>query len=239
MNKACVHTALLAQLREVFVQGEIAPGLKICEAALCARFGVSRTPLREALKVLAAEGLVELLPNRGARVAVVTLDEVEGLFAVAGALEALAGEQAAQRISAAEYEQIASQHAAMRGAFDARDSARYYEANRRIHEALVHATRNPILVTQYAMVNARIRRVRFSSPMTEDIWQRAMAEHEGMLNALARRDAAALAGILKTHLKHKCEAILASLRSQTRVLPAKRRTTQRTKAASTEGRAAN
>lgn len=223
MNKAYVHTALLATLREVFVQGEIEPGSKVCEAVLCARFGVSRTPLREALKVLAAEGHVELLPNRGARVPIMTTEEVEGLFAVAGALEALAGEQAAQRIDAAEYEQIASQHAAMRDAFDARDRARYYEANRRIHEALISATHNPVLMTQYAMVNARIQRIRFSSPMSEDIWQRAMAEHEGMLNALARRDAAALAGILRTHLKHKCEAILVSLRARPSAPPVNRR----------------
>jgi len=239
MNKAYVHTTLLAQLREVFVQGEIAPGTKVPEAALCARFGVSRTPLRESLKVLAAEGHVELLPNRGARVAVVTPDDVEGLFAVAGALEALAGEQAAARITTAEYEQFAAQHAAMRRAFDVRDSVRYYEANRSIHEALIHATRNPVLVAQYGMVNARIRRIRFSSPMTEDIWQRAMAEHEGMLNALARRDAASLSGILKTHLKHKCEAILAALRAQADVPPPRRRNRRRKDAALPDARGAS
>ena len=73
---------------------------------------------------------------------------------------------------------------------------------------LVQATQNPVLEEQYALINARIRRVRFASPLTPEIWARAMAEHEGMLNALARRDAASLAGILKTHLKHKCDAIL-------------------------------
>lgn len=212
MSKEFVHNDLLHELREVFVRGEVAAGAKVPETLLCERFGVSRTPLREALKVLAAEGHVELLPNRGARVREPSLAEVKGLFAVAGALEALAGEQAAEQIDPAQLDHIAQLHARMREAFARRDVPAYYEDNRAIHEAIIGATGNPVLQHQYAMVNARIRRIRFTSPMTPEIWQRAMAEHEGMLNALIRRDAASLSGILKTHLKHKCEAIVTALR---------------------------
>lgn len=212
MSKEFVHNDLLHELREVFVRGEVPPGAKVPEALLCERFGVSRTPLREALKVLAAEGHVELLPNRGARVREPSLAEVQGLFAVAGALEALAGEQAAERIDAAQLEHVSQLHAHMREAFANRQVQAYYDDNRAIHEAIIRATGNPVLIQQYAMVNARIRRIRFTSPMTPEIWQRAMAEHEGMLNALVRRDAATLSGILKTHLKHKCEAIVAALK---------------------------
>lgn len=219
MSKEFVHTNLLDRLREVFVLGEIPPGSKVPEALLCQRFGISRTPLREALKVLAAEGQVELLPNRGARVRLQTLDEVEGLFSVAGALEALAGEQAAERITDAQLAEITALHERMRASFMRREQAGYYAANRAIHEAIVQATRNPVLQSQYAVINARIRRVRFTSPMTEDIWNRAMAEHEGMLNALVRRDSGSLSGILKTHLRHKCEAILKALQAQAAAAP--------------------
>lgn len=211
MSKEFVHLELLDRVRDVFVNGELPAGAKVPEAALCERFQVSRTPMREALKVLASEGHVELLPNRGARVRELSLEEVDGLFAVAGALEALAGEQAAQRITPQEMEGVVALHEGMRRAYEVRDMGAYYVANRAIHEAIVRATRNPVLVAQYATVNARIRRVRFTSPMTEEIWDRAMAEHEGMLNALSRRDAPTLAGILKTHLKHKCEAIVEEL----------------------------
>ncbi|WP_427185319.1 GntR family transcriptional regulator [Bordetella bronchialis] len=223
MSKIFVHASLLDRLREVFVQGEIPPGSKVPEAALCERFGVSRTPLREALKVLAAEGHIELLPNRGARVRELSLDEVEGLFAVAGALEALAGEQAAERVTDEELAEIAALHERMRQAYLRRDRQPYYEDNRAVHEAIVRAARNPVLVSQYAIVNARIRFIRFQSPMTEEIWSRAMAEHDGMLNALMRRDAAALSGILKTHLKHKCQAIVRELQAQAPVPPTRRR----------------
>jgi DNA-binding GntR family transcriptional regulator len=212
MSKEFVHNDLLDNLREVFVRGEVPPGQKVPEAQLCERFGVSRTPLREALKVLAAEGQVELLPNRGARVRALSLEEVDGLFAVAGALEALAGEQACERIAQDELDALAGLHARMKDAFERRDMASYYALNRQIHEGIVRATRNPVLVSQYAILNARIRRIRFDSPMTEEIWSRAMAEHEGMMNALQRRDSAAIAAILKTHLKHKSQAILEAMR---------------------------
>ncbi|MES2187516.1 MAG: GntR family transcriptional regulator [Pseudomonadota bacterium] len=220
-----LHASLLEQLREVFVSGEVPEGHKVPEALLCERFGVSRTPLREALKVLAAEGHVELLPNRGARVRALSLEEVDGLFAVAGALEALAGEQACERITDAELAQLQTLHDEMRACFDRRDMAPYYTLNRRIHEAIVQATRNPVLVAQYANLNARICRIRFATAMSPEIWSRAMAEHEGMLNALMRRDAAALSSILKTHLKHKAQAILTGLAQQAdaAALPAGRR----------------
>ncbi len=223
MSKEFVHTTLLEDLREVFVLGEVPPGQKVPEAALCERFGVSRTPLREALKVLAAEGQVELLPNRGARVRELSLDEVEGLFSVAGALEALAGEQACQRITQEELDALAALHAQMRQAYDQRDMAPYYALNRQIHEAIVQAARNPVLVSQYSILNARIRRIRFASPMTPAIWARAMAEHEGMLNALQRRDSAAMASILKTHLQHKSEAIVQAMREALAAVPPPRR----------------
>lgn len=221
MAKEFVHNELLAQLREVFIQGEFAGGSKVPEALLCERFNVSRTPLREALKVLAAEGHVELLPNRGARVRTTSVEEVRGLFAVAGALEALAGEEAALRATPDHLLRINALHEQMREAYTQRNMVEYYQLNRRIHETIVQATQNPVLESQYALINSRIRRIRFTSSMTPEIWARAMAEHEGMLNALARRDALSLAGILKTHLKHKCEAILDGMHLETTPAPSR------------------
>jgi len=236
MPKEFVHNDLLDNLREVFVRGEVPPGHKVPEAQLCQRFGVSRTPLREALKVLAAEGQVELLPNRGARVHELSLEEVDGLFAVAGALEALAGEQACERIAQEELDVLAGLHAHMKDAFERREMAPYYALNRQIHEAIVGATRNPVLVAQYGILNARIRRVRFASPMTDEIWSRAMAEHEGMMNALQRRDSAAMAGILKTHLKHKSQAILQGMREAAVPEPPRRRGARATAASALPAR---
>lgn len=210
MSKLFVHNQLLADVRELIVAGGIAGGEKVPEATLCERFGVSRTPLREALKVLASEGHVELLPNRGARVRALDRGEIDGLFDVTGALESLAGEQCCARITDAEAQHIAALQMDMGRAFAARDLAPYYAINREIHQAIIAAAHNPVLQALYEQVNTRIRRVRFATPMTDDIWGRAMAEHEGMANAVARRDGATLASILKTHLRHKRDAILAA-----------------------------
>ena len=169
--------------------------------------------MREALKVLASEGHVELLPNRGARVKQLSTAEVEGLFDVAGALESLAGEQACARVSDAQVQAITGLHKRMVVARAARDLPAYYLCNRAIHEAVVHAAHNPVLSELYAQVGSRIRRIRFATPMSLAVWDRAMAEHEGMLNALARRDGSSLSGILKTHLSHKARAILEALRA--------------------------
>ena len=136
---------------------------------------------------------------------------MRGLFDVTGALESLAGEQCCARASPEQVALIESLHERMLREWKRRDLPAYYASNRGIHEAIVAATGNPVLQDLYAQVNARIRRVRFASPMTEDIWNRAVAEHERMLNAIQRRDGVALATILKTHLFHKAEAILSSL----------------------------
>ena len=211
MAKEFVHRNLLDGVRELIVSGTFESGTKVPEAALCERFGVSRTPLREVLKVLAAEGHVALLPNRGAQIKAPSAAEVRGLFDVTGALESLAGEQCCARATADQVAAIEALHERMLGEWKRRDLSAYYASNRGIHEAIVVATGNPVLLELYAQVNARIRRVRFASPMTEDIWNRAVAEHEGMLNALQRRDGASLATILKTHLLHKAEAILGQM----------------------------
>src|SRR6202162_3656045 len=94
-----LHSELLGALRELINHGDIAPGSRVPEKALCQRFGVSRTPLREALKVLAAEGLVQLLPNRGSRAAKLTDKDMRDLFEVCQGLEALAGELPCERIT--------------------------------------------------------------------------------------------------------------------------------------------
>jgi DNA-binding GntR family transcriptional regulator len=198
-----LHEDIIARIRDQLIEGAIAPGGRIPEQALCQTLGISRTPLREALKVLAAEGHVVLLPNRGARAAKLTLADVRDLFEVSAALESAAGELACPRIDEAGIEAVAATHRAMAAHFAAGDMPAYYARNRAIHEAIVRASGNAVLIGLYESVSARIRRARYVAPMTEAHWRIAMQEHEAMLNALQRRDGPMLAMILKTHLRHK------------------------------------
>src|SRR5256885_4934773 len=101
---------VVSRLRHLLIEGEIPPGGRIPERELCASLSISRTPLREALKVLATEGLVLLLPNRGARVAEITAKDVEDMFQVIGALEGLSGELACRHITPAQLAEIRALH---------------------------------------------------------------------------------------------------------------------------------
>jgi DNA-binding GntR family transcriptional regulator len=198
-----LHADIVARVRELLLEGAIPPGTRIAERELCERFGVSRTPLREALKVLAAEGLVVLLPNRGARAAKPTSRSLQDLFEICEGLEALAGELACRRITDAELRAIAGLHDDMVRHYKAGDLAQYFRCNRLIHEAIVRAADNAVLAGLYDSVAARIRSVRYLAPMPAEHWSIAIKEHEGILNALERRDGQGLALILRSHLRVK------------------------------------
>jgi DNA-binding GntR family transcriptional regulator len=112
-----LHDDTLSALRDLIVHNELPPGTRLTEAMLSERFSVSRTPLREALKVLSSEGLVEILPNRGARVVTLTLTDIKHLFEVIGALESLAGRLACENISDAEICDLNAIHCQMQATF--------------------------------------------------------------------------------------------------------------------------
>ena len=203
-----LHEEVVGRVRAILLEGEIPPGARIPERDLCERLQISRTPLREALKVLAAEGLVQLLPNRGARAARLTDNDMRDLFEVCQGLEALAGELACERITDAEIAEITAAHADMVRHYGERDLLQYYRCNRTIHEAIIAAAGNPVLAGLYESVTARIRRARYVTPMTPRRWALAVQEHEAILNALQRRDGVGLSHILRAHLRHKREEVL-------------------------------
>ena len=208
-----LHDQLRERLRTLIIEGELAPDSRIDERALCERFGVSRTPLREVLKVLATEGLVTLLPNRGARVAGFDVDDLTEAFPVMGALEALAGQIAATQATDAEIAAIERLHNAMHIAYGERDLRRYFDLNQQIHAAILACARNNTLAQQYGQVSAKIRRARFTANLSDARWAEAITEHDQILAALQARDGAALAHVLQTHLDHKFKAVLEALRS--------------------------
>ena len=203
-----LHGELLAALRDYLVEGNLADGARIPERLLCQRFGISRTPLREALKVLAAEGLIDLLPNRGARVRVLDSGELRELFDVMGGLEALAGRLACERIGDDGFAEIERIHHEMYRFYLRRDMHGYFQRNQEIHRLIVEAAGNAALAATYASFAGRIRRVRYASNLAtdRDRWGEAMREHEAILDALRRRAGAELSEILFAHLRNKHQA---------------------------------
>jgi DNA-binding GntR family transcriptional regulator len=155
-----LHHGVLSSLRDLIVHNELSPGTRLTESVLCERLNVSRTPLREALKVLSHEGLVEILPNRGARVVTLTQEDVRHLFEVIGTLESLAGRLACSQITDAELCEIKAVHYQMQANFIRRDLPGYFRLNQAIHKSIVDAARNPVLAAMHENLNSRLLRVR-------------------------------------------------------------------------------
>ena len=206
-----LHDELLERIRQMIIEGALPPGDKVPEKQLCKRFGVSRTPLREALKVLASEGLVTLTPNRGATIAGLTLDDLEQAFPVMGALEALSGELACANITDSELARIRRVHEKMVAHYEARELAPYFRTNQKIHELILAAARNRTLSSLYRSLEGRIRQARYLANMSATRWAQAVQEHERILKALEAHDGAALAQILKSHLANKFETVKEAL----------------------------
>src|SRR3954468_14128754 len=214
--RASLHEHVAQRLRQMLVEGRIAAGAKLNERELAQVLHVSRTPLREAIKMLAAEGLVELLPNRGGVAVTLSESDVLHTFEVMAGLEGMNGELAAQRITDAELAEIKAMHFEMLAAYTRADLSNYYRLNAQIHRAINAAAKNPVLTATYNQVNARLQALRFRSNQDGAKWKRAMKEHEKMVEALSARDPAAMRSILVTHLNNKRDVVLTLLREHTK-----------------------
>jgi len=203
---------VVSGIRDLIVEGELAPGSHIAERVLCERFGVSRTPLREALKVLASEGLIELAPNRGARVLLLTEEDVEEMFEVMGTLEALAGELAARHITGEQLAEVKALHYQMALHYARGELMPYFRLNQEIHGKIFEIGGNRTLMTVYSGLAGRIRRARYIANISKPRWAEALDEHEQILTALGTRDGGTLGSILKDHLRKTCETVKQSLR---------------------------
>lgn len=209
-----LHDTVVDHLREMIVEGELPAGSRINERELCELLGISRTPLREAVKVLAAEGLVDITPNRGASVAEMSRSDVMDAFELMSGLEALAGELACERITDAELAELQKLHNEMTASRNREDLSGYYSRNRQIHSLIIQATRNSALRQVYETTNRRLHALRFRSNFNTEKWDRALAEHEAIICALTDRDAPRLSALLKQHLLYKRDVILADMQAR-------------------------
>ena len=205
---------VLQRLRDLIVQGELAPGVKLNERVLCERLRTSRTPVREAIKFLASEGLVELLPNRGAIVTPITVTTVREMFVLLGALEALAGELACVNASDADIAEIRALHYQMLAHHARGELAPYFRCNQQIHLRLVESTGNATLANTYRALNGHVRRARYMANLSRERWDHAVEEHQKILDALIRRDGALLPALLRGHLGNKMLVVLEALGEQ-------------------------
>jgi DNA-binding GntR family transcriptional regulator len=196
-----LHDELVGRVRDMIIEGRLAPGSRIHEGELGRALGVSRTPLREALKFLASEGLVDLVPGRGAIVHRLTDKEVQDMLNVLVALETMAGRLACSNAGAEQIAQVRALHDRMMAFREDGNRLEYYKLNQAIHSAIAALSGNECLVATHDAIQSRLKRVRFLGHEARANWEGAAREHVEMIEALERRDEDALAEVLARHLR--------------------------------------
>ena len=207
IERASLHDVVVSRIRDMIIEGYIAVGERIHEGQLCQQLGISRTPLREALKVLASEGLVELFPNRGAVVYRLTWKEVRDMMDVLAHLERMAAPLTCQNASDEEIGEIRRLHAEMLGFYVKRDRLHYFKLNQQIHSMLIASSGNKPLYMVHDILLTRMKRIRYIGDRTEETWAAAIAEHEEMMAALEARDGERLAKTLVDHVTESWERV--------------------------------
>jgi DNA-binding GntR family transcriptional regulator len=200
LDRRSLHEDLVERIRTMIIEGELAPATRIHEGQLGKALGVSRTPLREALKFLASEGLVELVPGRGALVRKLTASDVRDMLDVLCVLEARAARLACRNASEADIASVRRLHDEMMDFYRVGNRLDYYRRNQAIHTALATLSGNALLASLHQVIQARLKRIRFLGNDEPAKWADAVAEHAEMIRALETRDEDSLAGVIERHL---------------------------------------
>ena len=213
-NSQNLYEGTFQKLRSLLVEGVIAPGSKLNERELAESLNVSRTPIREAIKRLAADGLVELIANRGAIAVQLSHADVVHTFDVIAQLEGYSGELAAKNISAATLSELEALQYEMMASYARRDLSNYYKLNLRIHHLINQAANNPVLTQLFSQVNARIEALRFRSNQNGVKWEKAVEEHQEMIDALKTHDSERMRKVMIQHVMNKRDVVIELLKSE-------------------------
>lgn len=213
-RRASLHADMVEILRELIIGGELAPGDRLREAELCARFGVSRTPLREALKILETEGLVTLQPNRGASVSRISAHEVTELFEVISNLERIAVELAIARMNERAFKKLLRMHERMMRHYAAGRRRACFQVDFDTHNAIVAMSGNSLLVATHEGLMLRARRGRYMALFSQRRWDQSMQEHEQIIAAIADREAPTASELMRRHVLETGKVICQQLEAE-------------------------
>ena len=195
-------------LREAILKGELKPGERLMELQLAAKLGVSRTPIREAIRKLELEGLVLMIPRKGAEVAEITIKDLEDVLEVRAALEELAVCDACENIT--EEQILALKEAAdnFQAALESDDLVKCAETDMAFHEIIYSATNNKRLLQ--ILNNLREQMYRYRMEYVKDIRQRSnlVEEHRELLDAISSRDSIKAKELMKTHLLNQQQEVI-------------------------------
>jgi DNA-binding GntR family transcriptional regulator len=214
------------QIENEILTGDMPPGYRLDEVSLATRFGVSRTPIREALFQLASAGLIEIRPRRGAVVAEVGPERMVQMFEVMAGLEGMAGRLAARRHTDADRRNLTEAHEACRKAAESGDADAYYYENERFHHAIYAASHNAFLIEQCTALHRRLKPYRRIQLQVKNRVASSLAEHEGVVDAILKLDGDRAERLLREHVViqgDRFSDLMASMAERTGNTVAKRR----------------
>jgi len=200
-QRKSLHARAVHEIRELIISGDLKPGDRLLEHDLCEKFGISRTPLREALKILEKEGLVDLRRNRGALVSEMSPDEVTELFEFVSNIERVAVELAIERMEPKHLRRLQNMHDKMIRLYREGQRRECFQTDYEIHTFIVSLAGNSILAETHNGLMARTRRGRYMSLFSQVRWDEAMEEHEQIMAAINRHDIKIAGDVMRRHVK--------------------------------------
>jgi DNA-binding GntR family transcriptional regulator len=206
--RAGLHERAFERLRTMIVFGKLEPGAVLVESDLCKMLDVSRTPLREALKLLAAQGFVELRQNRSARIAPLRIDGICDLFETMSSIERMTSELAAKRIAPEELTELRRLQDQIEGFGEAGDLGGYFKTNRQIHSIIAVAAGNTTLREIHELLFPRTERARFFALSSLRRWKESIGEHRAILEALEARQAKTAGRLMAEHVQHTGQEVV-------------------------------
>ncbi len=202
-----LHERIADNLKQMILAGKLTEGDKIREDDLCASMDISKTPLREALRVLSAQGFITLIPNRGAFVAAPTFEEIRDMFDVMSVLEGLCAQAAAQKMNDKEFSRLEKLHDRLEESFKIGNPKRYVQDNNIFHTFVQKLAGNQILNQIISGLRQRILLYRFQSLNHPDRMKQSIQEHRKILAAFRKRDAKEAESLMRIHLDNQFEAL--------------------------------
>lgn len=207
IEKKTLHEEIADNLRELIMSGQLQEGDKIKEDELCSSMGISKTPLREALRVLSVEGLIKLVPNRGSFVSTPTFEEIREMFDVMSVLEGICARAATEKMSAKDLKNLEKLHNRLEKNFNRRAQREYIRINNQFHSFVQKLAGNRTLNQIVNGLRQKILLYRYQSLNWPERFEQSIQEHRDLLEAFRKKDPKKAETLMRRHLKKQCNAL--------------------------------
>ncbi len=200
-------------LRNAILKGQLKPGERLLENQLAEKLGVSRTPVREALRMLEQENLVELIPRRGAQVLDISADDIKNILEIRSALEVLSIRHACHNMSAEDIEELKKYNAIFEKAFEEKNYEEVATSDEKFHDVLFRSTGNSKLVSIINNLQTQVYRYRMAYLEVYETKTAVINHHRNIIQAVEKHDDVMGANVMEEHISHQTQVILQSLKS--------------------------